>query len=135
SMSSRPAIPKHIRQEILFEARHHCALCCCPTALEIAHIIPWCETRDHSLSNLIALCANCHTRYDDQQWPASHMRRYKQLPCVVARHQGDRRPVADPFSVDVYLSADPDVLTDKEQQRLCSIVAAYCGVGYPSVRV
>jgi type I restriction enzyme R subunit len=133
-MSSRPAIPRHIQQEVLFEARHHCAVCCYPTALEKAHIIPWRETKDHSLANLIALCANCHVQYDKEKWPPSHLARYKQVPCIVAQYQA-RGLCPNPFRVDVYLSADPDVLTPKEQQRLCSVVAAYAGVPYTSVQV
>ena len=46
-MSSRPAIPKEIAEEVIFEARHRCSACCEPVALERAHIIPWSKSSDH----------------------------------------------------------------------------------------
>jgi hypothetical protein len=52
---SRPAIPIEIRREVLFEARHHCAVCCNPLPLEQAHVVPWNESQEHSVANLIAL--------------------------------------------------------------------------------
>jgi type I restriction enzyme R subunit len=134
-MSSRPAIPTHVQQEVLFEARHHCAVCCYPTALERAHIVPWRETKDHSLANLICLCANCHTRYDNEKWPESDMRRYKQVPCIVARHQAQAILEGKRLQVDIYLASGTDLMTAKEQQRLCSVVAAYTGLPYSSVQV
>jgi len=76
-MSSRPAIPRHIEQEVPLKRGTIARFCCCPTALEKAHIIPWRDTQDHSVTNLIALCANCHTRFDKEKWPESDMRRYK----------------------------------------------------------
>ncbi len=45
-MSNRPAIPIDIRREVLFEARHRCAVCCEPTPLERAHIHPWSKSKD-----------------------------------------------------------------------------------------
>ena len=61
-MSGRPEIPIKIQREVLFEARHRCAVCCDPTPLEQAHIIAWSKSKNHSLEKLIALCANCHER-------------------------------------------------------------------------
>ena len=40
-------------------------------ALEKAHIIAWCDSKNHSAANLICLCANCHTRYDNEKWEES----------------------------------------------------------------
>jgi hypothetical protein len=52
----------------LVEAGHRCAIPSCrATTTEIAHIIPWAETKDNSFENLIALCPNCHTRYDQKK--------------------------------------------------------------------
>jgi type I restriction enzyme R subunit len=83
-VSNRPAIPIEIQREVLFEARHRCAVCCEPTPLERAHIDPWGKSHDHSAANLIALCANCHTRADKERWGEEYLSRYKKKPCALA---------------------------------------------------
>jgi type I restriction enzyme R subunit len=83
-MSNRPTIAIEIRREVLFEARHQCAVCCEPTPLERAHIRPWSKSKEHSVANLIALCANCHTRADKEKWGEKYLRRYKKSPCALA---------------------------------------------------
>jgi type I restriction enzyme R subunit len=83
--NDRPAIPIAIRREVLFEARHHCAVCYNPLPLEQAHVVPWSETHEHSVANLIALCANCHSRADGEKWGAQMLRKYKDNPCILAR--------------------------------------------------
>jgi type I restriction enzyme R subunit len=134
-MSSRPAIPRAIQEDLLFEVRHRCAADCEPVALENAHIIPWCETQDHSPANLIVLCANCHTRSHSEKWPESILRKYKQRPCALER---DRMPPASPeqkLMVDFLLSSHPDSWTERERLRFASMTAAYAGVSYSDVRV
>jgi len=81
----RPEIPIAIRREVLFEARHHCAVCCNPLPLEQAHVIPWSESKEHSVANLIALCANCHSRADKEKWGPKVLGKYKKDPCILAR--------------------------------------------------
>src|SRR6266478_327701 len=134
-MSNRPAIPRDIQCEVLFEARHHCAVCCFPTALERAHIIPWRNTQDHSIANLIALCANCHTRFDKEKWPESDMRRYKQRPCIVERDRLPPMPPDKKAIVDIILNMDPESMTDRQRLFFASSVAAYAGVLYSDVRI
>jgi predicted restriction endonuclease len=67
-MSGRPAVPAEVERRVLVEAGHRCAIPTCrhPTT-EIAHIVPWSQTHDNSFENLIALCPNCHTRYDQKK--------------------------------------------------------------------
>jgi superfamily II DNA/RNA helicase len=83
--NNRPAIPIATQRAVLFEARHHCAVCCNPLALEQAHIIPWSKSKDHSAANLIAVCANCHTRADGEKWGIRTLKDYKKNPCILAR--------------------------------------------------
>lgn len=65
---SRDAIPVEVKRAVLVEAGHRCAIPTCrATTTEIAHIVPWAETRDNSFENLIALCPNCHTRFDQKK--------------------------------------------------------------------
>lgn len=65
---NRHAIPAEVKRAVLVEAGHRCAIPTCrATTTEIAHITPWAETQDHSFENLIALCPNCHTRFDQKK--------------------------------------------------------------------
>jgi hypothetical protein len=65
---SRDAIPVEVKRAVLVEAGHRCAIPTCrTTTTEIAHIVPWAETHDNSFENLIALCPNCHTRFDQKK--------------------------------------------------------------------
>ena len=75
----RPTIPADVVRAVLVEAGHRCAIPTCrATTTEVAHIEPWAKTQDNSFSNLIALCPNCHTRYDQRkEIDAKSMRMYK----------------------------------------------------------
>src|SRR5438105_8207106 len=90
--SNRPAIPIAVRREVLLEARHHCAACCNPLPLQQAHVIPWHESHEHSVANLVALCANCHSRADRERWGAKALREYKKNPCILARKSNAPEP-------------------------------------------
>jgi len=134
-MSDRPAIPLEIQRELLFECRYRCACDCEPVSLEKAHIIAWCETKDHSAANLVVLCANCHTRSHTEKWPESQLRRFKQSPCALER---DRLPPMSPqqkLMVDFVIAVNVDVMTDKERQRFAMMAAAYVGVAYRELSV
>lgn len=62
---NRSPIPRDIERQVLLEAGFRCAIprCMHPTT-EMAHIVPWNESKDNSCDNLIALCPNHHTDYD-----------------------------------------------------------------------
>jgi hypothetical protein len=65
---SRDTIPADVKRAVLVEAGHRCAIPTCrATTTEIAHIVPWADTQDNSFENLIALCPNCHTRFDQKK--------------------------------------------------------------------
>lgn len=78
-MAARPPIPTKLKRKILTEAGHRCAIPTCrfPTT-EIAHITPWAIVKEHSYMNLIALCPNCHTRFDKAEIDKKSMEIYKQ---------------------------------------------------------
>lgn len=134
-MPNRPAIPDAVRKEVLFESRHHCAVCCESLALEFAHIIPWCKTHDHSPSNLIALCSICHTRADKERWGEDQLHRYKQRPCVLERNMMPPMSVDQRMLVDAIIACDPDEMTEKQRLRLVSMVAAYLGVSFEEIKI
>lgn len=64
----RDPVPATVKRAVLVEAGHRCAIPTCrATTTEIAHIVPWATTQDNSFENLIALCPNCHTRFDQKK--------------------------------------------------------------------
>jgi len=74
----RHEIPRPLEREVLIESGHRCAIPACnQTPVEIAHIIPWEQVREHAFDNLIALCPTCHARYDKGDIDRKAMRRYK----------------------------------------------------------
>lgn len=113
---NREHIPAHERRAILVEAGHRCAIPTCrATTTEIAHIIPWAETRDDSPENLIALCPNCHTRFDKKEIDRNAMRMYKRNLGIISNRYSEleRRIFEEVFSSGkrVYtLGAGGDIL-------------------------
>ena len=65
-MRSRPNVPAELKRRILCEAGHRCAIHKCREIIEvdIHHIVPWSQCKEHRYENLIALCPNCHTLAD-----------------------------------------------------------------------
>jgi hypothetical protein len=64
--NKRPSLPDAIRQEIRLEANMECALCkSSGQAGEAAHIDPVNTSRSNHPHNLIWLCANHHTKFDN----------------------------------------------------------------------
>ena len=134
-MADRPAIPTAIQRQVLFEARHRCAVCCEPTPLEKAHIISWNKSHDHSAANLIALCANCHERADNEKWGEDMLRRYKQTPCALASNAPPPMTARQKAMVDLIADRDPAQMDDHEKVTLASILAACLNVQYSEIRV
>lgn len=134
-MNNRPPIPIEIQREVLFQARHRCAVCCAATPLEWAHIIPWREGHDHTEANLIALCANCHERADKEKWGEAYLRRYKLNPCALAAHAMPPMSAEQNAMVDLIADVDPDRVTESHRLRLVSMIAAYVGVAFSDLRI
>jgi hypothetical protein len=136
-MAYRPAIPVKVQCEVLLQARHRCSACCAPTALEKAHIVPWHQTRDHSESNLVALCANCHTRSHTESWDQETLRHYKKHPCALVKER-DRLPYMSRSKralVDMIIAADFEQMTKTERKRLASVLAAYLDLPTPEISI
>jgi hypothetical protein len=65
---NREPVAAKVKRAVLVEAGHRCAIPTCrATTTEIAHIIPWATSQDNSFENLIALCPNCHARFDQKK--------------------------------------------------------------------
>ena len=87
----RPAIPRQLERDVLVEAGHRCAIPTCKqTPVQISHIIPWEIVREHTFDNLIALCPNCHDRYDKKgEIDRKAMLQYKANLSVINQRYGD----------------------------------------------
>jgi HNH endonuclease len=87
----RPAIPKQLERDVLVEAGHRCAIPTCKqTPVQIAHIIPWETVQEHTFDNLIALCPNCHERYDKKhEIDRKAIVQYKANLSVINQRYGD----------------------------------------------
>ncbi|WP_282698205.1 HNH endonuclease signature motif containing protein [Streptomyces sp. CC208A] len=68
-----------MKRAVLEEAGYACAVPTCrATTTEIAHIEPYAKVQEHTFANLIALCPNCHTRFDQKkEIPKLSILRYK----------------------------------------------------------
>jgi hypothetical protein len=88
---NRPTIPADVIRAVLVEAGHRCAIPTCrATTTEVAHIESWATSQDNSLENLIALCPNCHTRFDQKKdIDAKSMRIYKRNLALLNYRYGD----------------------------------------------
>ncbi len=77
-MADRIAIPAELRRRVLVEAGHRCAIHTCQhPEVDLHHIIPWGQCKEHSYDNLIALCPNCHRRADAGEIDRKALRMYK----------------------------------------------------------
>ncbi|MBI4288843.1 MAG: HNH endonuclease [Chloroflexi bacterium] len=82
--------PETDGREVLVEAGHRCAIPTCrQTPVEIAHIVPWEQIREHGFDNLIALCPTCHARYDRGEIDRKAMLQYKANLSVLNGRYGD----------------------------------------------
>jgi len=79
-MGDRESISTELKRKILVESGHRCAIPTCrfPT-IEIAHIEPWSDVKEHTYENLIALCPNCHTRADKGEIDRKSLKIYKRI--------------------------------------------------------
>lgn len=88
--AGRPDIPAEMRRDVLVEAGHRCAIPTCKVGTtEIAHIVPWSTVQKHTFDNLIALCPNCHTRFDKGEIDRKAMLQYKANLGVISGRYGD----------------------------------------------
>ncbi len=113
----RPAIPVQLRRDVLVEAGHRCAIPTCRSPqIHIAHIEPWAKVHEHNFANLIALCPNCHTRYDSGQIDRQSMLQYKANLSVLTNRYGDLEQrillafAAEPRRETIWLPGGLDIM-------------------------
>lgn len=72
-------IPTELRRQLLIESGHRCSIPQCRHSanLDIHHITPWSECKEHSFENLIVLCPNCHRQVHDGKIDKKSLFEYK----------------------------------------------------------
>lgn len=63
--AERPKLPTYIDEYLKTECGGQCSLCGEGHKLENAHIIEYSKSLSHHHHNLIRLCTDCHSKYDD----------------------------------------------------------------------
>jgi type I restriction enzyme, R subunit len=135
AMSERPAIPTDVQRRVLFESCNRCAVCEFGLSIELAHIIPWRDTKDHSASNLIALCATCHEMADKQKWISKDFEAYKKTPRALRTNVGVPNSAPQKAMVDLILARDAEDMGEHQRLQLVYMVAAYTGVAIGNVKL
>lgn len=65
---ARRYIPADIRRQVLVECGHACAIPTCRyPATEFAHIELFVRVQSHAVDNIVGLCPNHHTQYDQEK--------------------------------------------------------------------
>jgi type I restriction enzyme R subunit len=104
-------------------------------SIELAHIIPWHKTNDHSAPNLIALCATCHEMADQQKWNSKDFEVYKREPWALRTNVGKPQSAPQKALVDLILARDAQQMGEFERTQLVYMVAAYAGVRIEDARL
>lgn len=74
-MKMRTPIPTHYKQAVLRRQKNKCNVCSdVLDVYDIDHIVPYRVCQEHKLSNLQALCPNCHARKTRKE--ARHLAEY-----------------------------------------------------------
>lgn len=135
-VSNRPSIPDEIIiRKVYSECGHRCAVCGEPIPLELAHIIPWHESKEPKAEDLICLCANCHGRADREKWEEKEMREHKQTPWVIRKYgKADGMPKSM-AKVDVTINMDINHFNEKEQRWLRYAIAAFLDISPNAVQI
>lgn len=120
----RPPIPAELRRRVLVEAGHRCAIHTCRyTDVDVHHIEPWSQCREHRFENLIALCPNCHRRADLGEIDRKSLRMYKARLAAAFRFEEsqvypDEIPAAPSFGwLDPRGRWSTSVERDSDQER------------------
>ena len=132
-MANRPKIPEKIKRRIYRESGHQCSVCGTGTSLDIAHIVPWSETQDHSYENLICLCPTCHRQADnDSKWTQEDLRWYKQNPWVNRPRDGVGSIPSSPARILIRFEIDIGCLDEKSQRKLQHCLGELLSIAFPS---
>lgn len=134
-MPDRPKIPAPTARQVLHESCHRCAVCGFGLSIELAHIVPWRKTQDHSAENLIALCATCHTIADKDKWNSKDFEVYKKQPWALRANAAQPMSAPQKAMVDLILARDAEDMGEYQRVQLVQMVAAYAGAMISDVKL
>ncbi len=111
-MTQKPAIPVEIRRQVLIEAGHRCAIQTCRNSanVDVHHIVPWEECKEHKAENLIALCPNCHRLVHDGKIDKKSQYKYKEICQKLTNPPLPSKSTND--TIKTLLKFDPNALTE-----------------------
>lgn len=75
----RLPIPEKTKRVVRQRSGFGCSECGCPV-IQYHHIVPYSETADHGVENLVALCPTCHAKADGGSWSRDHVRSLQVKP-------------------------------------------------------
>lgn len=127
-MSNRPSIPAEVSRQVLIESGHRCAVCGDSCPLERAHIIPFCDSQDHALENLICLCANCHGRADKEHWGERTLREYKRRPWVNRKYTDRAAAQPNMTRLEIRIDLEYEHCDQRSRSHLQHALAGFLGI-------
>jgi tetratricopeptide (TPR) repeat protein len=139
SGDDRPAIPTYVARYLDVECGGQCALCGKGHKLNSAHISPYVTSRSHHHHNLIRLCTDCHSKFDDGLIPLEEVQRVKDAliqrvreiaagpACVFSRKEVYRVPQPAPLFEG--RRAELAVLAERLSDQRLVIVEGVGGIG------
>lgn len=130
----RPAIPAYVTNAILVESGHRCAVCGEGCPLERAHIVPWGKTKEHTIENLICLCANCHQRADTEKWGKKILREYKSNPWIKNKFN-ETEMLSETAKIQIILDMELEEFDSTKQRLLSYALAAFLDIPPGQVKI
>ncbi|MCX7424674.1 MAG: HNH endonuclease signature motif containing protein [Planctomycetia bacterium] len=115
-------------RQVLIESGHRCAVCGDSCPLERAHIIPFCDSEDHALENLICLCANCHERADKERWGERTLREYKRRPWVLRKYTDCAAAQPNMTRVQISIDLKYEDCDQRSKSHLQHALAGFLGI-------
>lgn len=114
----RPPYGAALERAVKMESGYRCAISTCRQhPVQLHHIVPWAQCREHRFENLIALCGNCHALAENGTIDRVAQRKYKaNLSIVNARYSEMERR-----AIEIYAE---QIRQDREHGRV-----AYGAVG------
>ena len=134
-MPNRPKIPAEVVREIMLECGHRCSICGIPYPVELAHIIPWRNSNEHKVEDLICLCANCHKLADQGKWTQKTLRRFKKEPWVVRQYKNADNIDRPTSEVELSINLELADVDEKNKRWLKYALAAFLDIPPRDVRI
>ena len=125
---TRQRIPAEVSRQVLLESGHRCAVCGAPCPLERAHIIPFCDSQDNALENLICLCANCHERASEESWGERTLREYKLYPWVKRKYTDNAAAQPKMTRVEISIDVKYEDFDQRSKNLLKHALAGFLGI-------